>query len=150
MKTLFGDQSEKCCGFCNLHHVGITPNQLKKRHCVSPTRCKHFRKISESDHWEEEAARQKRIAERKEESRKLRQKRKAEKKAYLEKLDKERTDRVHMSKSKRRLSRGTPGAVIAEFGADTAPENPFAILATKQYPNEIPPFEYDEPLPFEE
>ena len=149
MKTLFGDQSERCCGFCKLHGVGVTPNQIKNRHCISPNQCKHFRKIKDAEFWEEEAARQIRIAERKTESKKNRQKRKAVKKAYFEKLDKERAKHVHTPKPKPPLSRGTPGRLVAVSESDIIQLNPFAILATKIYPadSEIEP---DEPCPFDE
>ena len=135
MKTLFGDQSERCCGFCKLHGVGITPNQIKKRHCISPNQCKHFRKIKDAEFWEEEIARQTRIAERKAESKKLRAKRKAEKKVFMEKLDKERAMHIHTPPPKPRLSRGTPGKIVAVCDTTEPPTNPFAILATKVYPN---------------
>lgn len=148
MKTLFGNQSERCCGFCKLHHVGITPNQIKKRHCLTPTWCKHFRKIADSEYWEKETIRQKHIAKQKTESQLLRKQRKAEKKIYFEKLDKQRTDNTHIVTSKPKLSRETSGKIVASYGTDIPSKNPFAILATKCYPDKQADCECDEYFPF--
>lgn len=136
MKTLFGDKSEQCCGFCKLHRVGITPNQLKTRHCIHPTRCKHFRKFEDSEHWERMAIHAKRVADAKAESKQMRQKRKSEQKAYFEKLDKQREQLQNTQNKKLRDIHTESNNIIATYDTTIPTENPFAILATRQYAND--------------
>lgn len=152
MKTLYGDKSENCCGFCRLHRVGITPKQLKQRKCLTENhRCKHFCKYKQNEYWANEDARKQRIADQKIESRKNRSARKLRQKAYFENLDQQRACHQPTTKPKLQIARTQNETIIATFDSDIPAQNPFAILATRTYIDEeipIPP-ELDELLPYD-
>lgn len=81
MRTLYKSYSDNCCGVCKLHHVGVTPNQVKRKQCVEK-HCKHFRKFNGHEYWEK----QKDDPEKKAERKSLRKQRKAAQNDYYENL----------------------------------------------------------------
>lgn len=84
MKTLYGGNSENCCGYCKLHHVGITPKQIRIKKCLEK-HCQHFSRYN--GHWVWKAIKHK--EKKKKESKELRRQRKARQKEYYENLQKE-------------------------------------------------------------
>lgn len=91
MRTLYRDYSDDCCGYCKLHHVGITPQQLKIKKCTEK-RCIHFSRYRNHWYWPLYEAKKKQIEEDKIQRKNLRKERKERQKAYLENLTKGHQD----------------------------------------------------------
>ena len=83
MRTLYGNFSDNCCGYCKLHHVGVTVRQMRLKQCLEK-QCTHFRRLEEHPHW----TWLKRKETKKQESKLLRKQHKEKQKAYLENLSK--------------------------------------------------------------
>ncbi len=53
-KTLYGSESDNCCGFCRRHHCALTVKQLKKKECLKK-QCRHLVQYEEHPYWAERA-----------------------------------------------------------------------------------------------
>lgn len=87
MRTLYKRYSDDCCGFCKLHHVGVTPDQAKHKKCVERG-CTHFCKYKDHWYWTLYETKKENEEQKKKERKMLRKQRKEKQKAYLENLSK--------------------------------------------------------------
>lgn len=52
---LLGGRYDRCCGYCHLHRIRMTPKQMKNRKCLEK-HCKHFVPWKQHPLWEQRAA----------------------------------------------------------------------------------------------
>lgn len=126
MRTLYGTYSDNCCGFCKLHHTGVTPTQMKRKQCLEKN-CVHFRKYKDHPHWSYLTAEK----EKKQERKTLRKQRKAERQAYFEHIQ----SKAPLFEKSQPNTAPEPDYVIA-YSTDDPPD-----LAVNEYKVDTPDVE---------